>query len=245
MIVKNTEDSYIKRKYNKIIKFRLLNLIILFSVITALTIFYFIYEVGGNYWWVISIIGSLILIGFSFRNKDFREFIYLKEEYLKGINGEQIVSDKLSERFNDSYIYIRNYHSNKVFLFGDIDGILIGPRGIFLLEIKSWKGVFRILGTNFYRHISKYFYRLYYKNPIQQLLINKEIIVKYFLENSLSINVQSFIIFADGEIEKFDKNIGIYITKPEEISDKILERSNQNLSDEQIKKIVSLLGINL
>lgn len=224
-----------------------LNLGWIFStlIIFGYFLFIFILRIGGGYWWIFAIGGSLVLFFSVIKDKDYRWLNIQKGWYRKGIDGEIVVSSKLNERFDDySYYYIRNYFNNQIFLAGDIDGILIGPRGIFLLEVKSWEGIFRISGTDFYRHITKYLYRLYYKNPIKQLLKNKEIISKYLIDNGLILNVQAFIVFADGEIEKFDKNIGIYITKPEEIANKILERPNQNLTQDQIKKALVLFGVN-
>jgi len=34
---------------------------------------------------------------------------------------------------------------------GDIDGLLIGPKGVVILEVKNYQGVFRISGPDLYR----------------------------------------------------------------------------------------------
>ncbi len=101
------------------------------------------------------------------------------DSLIKGEEGENRVIKFLKRHLSDKYVYIKNYElSNYIKNYelsnietGDIDGILIGPKGIILLEIKNYHGLFRVSGQELYRkEKGKMRYKLYYKNPIRQIL---------------------------------------------------------------------------
>ena len=69
--------------------------------------------------------------------------------YSGGWEGEKQVSKLLSSRLNDDYyllndLYLRNGG-------GDIDHILLGPNGIFVLETKNWSGSISCKGDEWQR----------------------------------------------------------------------------------------------
>lgn len=58
--------------------------------------------------------------------------------YTGGLQGEQNVSDHLTRNLNDDYYLI-----NDLYLQGgggDIDHVVLGPTGVFVLETKNWSG---------------------------------------------------------------------------------------------------------
>lgn len=58
------------------------------------------------------------------------------KQWVAGANGEDIVSTFLSNKLSDEWTYLRGYENRK----GEIDGILIGPTGLFAIEIKYRRG---------------------------------------------------------------------------------------------------------
>ncbi len=69
--------------------------------------------------------------------------------YNGGYQGEKTVIRTLNKNFNDDY-----YLLNEVYLQGgggDIDHIVLGPNGVFVLETKNWSGKININGDDWQR----------------------------------------------------------------------------------------------
>lgn len=58
------------------------------------------------------------------------------KQWVAGANGENIVSTFLSNKLSDEWTYLRGYENRK----GEVDGMLIGPTGVFAIEIKYRRG---------------------------------------------------------------------------------------------------------
>ncbi len=54
-----------------------------------------------------------------------------------GIRGEQSVTDALGRTLNDDWVLFRGYHNPR----GEIDHVLLGPRGLVAIEVKNISGV--------------------------------------------------------------------------------------------------------
>jgi hypothetical protein len=67
--------------------------------------------------------------------KNFRHFRFLAQSFYKGLQGEEAVSKELS-RLSSDYTVFRGMNT----LYGDVDFIVIGPTGIFVVEAKHWSG---------------------------------------------------------------------------------------------------------
>jgi hypothetical protein len=59
-----------------------------------------------------------------------------------GIAGEQFLADELGKVLNDSWMLFRGYHNKR----GEIDHLLLGPRGIVAIEVKYVNGTFHCEG---------------------------------------------------------------------------------------------------
>jgi len=70
--------------------------------------------------------------------------------FKKGKRGEDEVAAMLKENLDDNYTCVENYMIPNARI-GDIDGLLIGPKGVVILEVKNYQGVFRISGPDLYR----------------------------------------------------------------------------------------------
>jgi Nuclease-related domain len=81
---------------------------------------------------------SLILIILIQRQLDKRMDVYETERinFLKGATGEQIVARKIDD-LPDGFCVIHDLATP----FGNLDHVVVGPTGVFVLETKNWKGV--------------------------------------------------------------------------------------------------------
>ena len=69
------------------------------------------------------------------------------ELYRRGLQGEQALIWFLARRLDNRYLLLRNYTPPPPFRTGgDIDGVLMGPHGVTVFEVKAWRGVFRCEG---------------------------------------------------------------------------------------------------
>lgn len=80
----------------------------------------------------------LILIFLIQRHLDKRMDAYETERinFLKGATGEQVVAKKIDD-LPDGFCVIHDLSTP----FGNLDHVVIGPTGVFVLETKNWKGV--------------------------------------------------------------------------------------------------------
>lgn len=69
------------------------------------------------------------------------------ELFRRGLQGEQALIWFLAQRLDNRYLLLRNYTPPPPFRTGgDIDGVLMGPHGVTVFEVKAWRGVFRCDG---------------------------------------------------------------------------------------------------
>ncbi|HEX9035512.1 MAG TPA: nuclease-related domain-containing protein [Ktedonobacterales bacterium] len=69
------------------------------------------------------------------------------ELYRRGLQGEHALIWFLAQRLDNRYLLLRNYTPPAPFRTGgDIDGVLMGPHGVTVFEVKAWRGVFRCNG---------------------------------------------------------------------------------------------------
>ncbi|HZC05683.1 MAG TPA: nuclease-related domain-containing protein [Ktedonobacterales bacterium] len=71
------------------------------------------------------------------------------EIYRRGLQGEQALIWFLASRLDNRYLLLRNYTPPPPWRSGgDIDGVLLGPQGVTVLEVKAWRGVYRCEGED-------------------------------------------------------------------------------------------------
>lgn len=67
--------------------------------------------------------------------------------YAQGRAGEEALAQVLGQVLDDRYILLRNYLPPKSAGYGgDIDGVLVGPPGVIVFEVKTWRGYYRYSG---------------------------------------------------------------------------------------------------
>lgn len=59
-----------------------------------------------------------------------------------GLEGEQLVATELGRELNDDWVLLRGYHNRR----GEIDQLLLGPRGVVAIEVKNINGTVHCAG---------------------------------------------------------------------------------------------------
>lgn len=67
-----------------------------------------------------------------------------EEKAAAGIRGEQSVAAGLGRALDDDWILFQGYRNRR----GEIDGLLVGPRGLFAIEVKNHNGTVDIRGDD-------------------------------------------------------------------------------------------------
>ncbi len=86
----------------------------------------------------------------------------LEEEILAGIAGEQLVAAELGQALDDDWTLLSGYRNRR----GEIDHLLLGPRGLFAVEVKNLNATVHVDGDRW--RADKYDN---YGNLVQQRLI--------------------------------------------------------------------------
>jgi len=201
------------------------------NVNTYGVIFYLILFVG--FLWILLALVKMILK---------KEDIWLN--WLIGERGEVETLNYLNQRFDDSWYYIDNFSIPGIKM-GNIDGILIGKKGIFVLEIKRWRGDFNVSNNIFYRLLENnksYKYRI---QPIDQLTETSKLFVEY-LENKkeMHVDVLPIVVIVKGVIKTFIGLQAISVVELNKLQEVINHADLIELSPEHIKKFINILIYN-
>lgn len=170
---------------------------------------------------------------------------YIDEVYnnFMGTRGENLIEKLLKDNFDDSYTYIRNYvvSDSKI---GDIDGLLIGPNEIVIIEVKYYYGSFEILNGEFYKIRKRSQYHLWH-NPIRQVERQKEALIDFLKVNGLNINVRAFVVLASGGISDIKGPTGIYVLNKNNFVDFIKKEMSHphNTPPVPVKELFNLIGV--
>lgn len=98
------------------------------------------------------------------------------EIYRRGLQGEEALIWFLAPRLDNRYLLLRNYTPPPPWRTGgDIDGVLLGPHGVTVLEVKAWRGIYRVDGDDwlFLPH-DRSAWEPARKNPTQQARFSVE-----------------------------------------------------------------------
>jgi hypothetical protein len=66
----------------------------------------------------------------------------LEEKLMAGITGEQLVAVELGRALDDDWTLLRGYRNRR----GEIDHLLLGPRGLFAIEVKNLNATVHVDG---------------------------------------------------------------------------------------------------
>ncbi len=132
-----------------------------------------------------------------------------------GEQGEDIVIERLKKSLNNSYLAYRNV------VLGDpkkeIDILLVGPKGVIILEVKNWNGTFWFACKRLFRKLKKEDYFKRYKSVVDRIVEQKYVVSQMLEQNNLVVPVKALIVLVQGHIENICEPTDIYITNPENI----------------------------
>jgi hypothetical protein len=132
-------------------------------------------------------------------------YFYLRkyQTFRGGLEGEKRVAKLLSLKLSDEYYLINNlYMKDGV---GDIDHIVLGPNGVFVLETKNWRGQITCKGDDWQRENRKF-----KGNPSIQVKRNVYKIKKLIASSpfsTLGIKVEGIVVFTNN-------NAQLHLTNP-------------------------------
>jgi hypothetical protein len=165
-------------------------------------------------------------------------YFYLRKYriYSGGWEGEKQVAKLLTSTFNDDYYLINDLYLHNG--GGDIDHIVLGPNGVFVLETKNWSGNISCNGDEWSR-VGK---RNFSASPSRQVKRNAAKI-KQVIDNSpnlkpVGIWVEGIVVFTNKHANLHINNPTVQILKLPQLPNYIAtRRSPQNFSRELLEAI--------
>jgi len=213
-------------KINYSVKVLLLTLICLL----VLTILLFLFKPLSKYslWLYLIVITPILFI--------YGRVKQIGERFLSGLEGENDV-DREAKSLGDDYIYIAGgFDTGK----GNIDKIIIGPKGIWTLEVKSHKGEITFDGQSLLRNN-----QVLEKNFLSQAYAEAKTLQDFIKSKIVTdIYVQPVIVFSSKwakvrlGLKKYE---GVYVVQKAWLKKLITETYVQNLSYDIQTKIKMLL----
>lgn len=222
------EKTYAEKKTSELLNKKIFGVLMILLAIGI----YFFYVYEFFYFFVILAIVFLVY-GFI---KIFESGNYKKWE--SGVFGEKIVSLEL-KGLPDSYFLIEDVCLNK---YGNIDHIVVGPTGIFVVETKNHKGKIEFNGEEWMQYSGRFKTKI--KDPGKQVIFSTFDLKKFLIETNL-INpnfwIQSLIVFSNPETKFNITNLKIAKVFNPADAVKFILNQRKILEKKEVEKIVNLL----
>jgi len=157
---------------------------------------------------------------FLFHKSDHQYYLDTLINNLVGKKGEDMVSSILKNDFGDDCIYLRNYPiSNEFKNSGDIDGVLITPKGLFVLEVKFYSGSFEIVNGHFQKIFKDQSRSYPFDKPIWQSNKQHTYITELMNRNNCHPYIRALVVLAHGRILHIKGQTGVYILEKDKLID--------------------------
>jgi hypothetical protein len=183
-------------------------------------------------------ISKIEIIGFVTSLVGLLIFRYYQRKYYiykGGRQGEKAVIKTLTNSLNDEYFLINGIHLKG--RGGDIDHIIFGPTGVYVLETKNWSGKIICNGDQWQRPGKKI-----KSSPSLQVKHNtqkiKKIIVSSSIFRSHNIWIEGLIIFTNAHADLHINNSTVPIFRLQQLPNYIKNQKNICLTTEQVQKII-------
>ena len=165
-------------------------------------------------------------------------YFYLRKYHIYngGWEGEKQVAKLLTSTLSDDYFLLNDLYLRDG--GGDIDHIVLGPNGVFVLETKNWSGSISCNGDEWQRTGKRNFS----SSPSRQVKRNaakiKQIIDSSPNLRSLGISVESIVVFTNNHTALHVNNPTVPILKLPQLPKHIASyRSPRSYSSEQLEVI--------
>ena len=158
------------------------------------------------------------------------------ERYRKGLRGEKKVLKILKKLGRKYYIY-----NDIPKFYGNIDHLVLGPNGIFVIETKNYSTNLFCISDNWFIITKKGKRKI--KSPAKQVKENVKTI-KLFLEknNIYNIPIEGIVVLADPKVNIRIENPTIKVLKLDELYRYIKnKKSTKKLSKKELKKLNKLI----
>lgn len=145
------------------------------------------------------------------------------DNYLAGRQGEERLATFLETNLSDEWALFRN-----VVLpdgRGDLDAVLVGPGGVYALEVKTYAGHFRNVGDGWYQRNARGEWEPMRANPTRQARRNEERLRLFLSQANLTAPVTSRVVWAgDGLLVQEGPQVTIWeLRRRDELLDDVLE----------------------
>ncbi|MDR2719576.1 MAG: NERD domain-containing protein [Nitrososphaerota archaeon] len=223
------DSNYLKNQSMKYLSRAILSLLF-FILIFSLSSYYFIFQTRS--------IGIIESVGFVTSLVGLGVFRYYQRKYRiykGGRQGEKAVIKALMSSLSDDYYLI-----NGVYLKGgggDVDHIVLGPNGVYVLETKNWSGKIVCNGDQWQRPGKKV-----KSSPSLQVKRNTQK-VRRIIDTSpafrgLRICVEGLLIFTNTHADLSISNPPVTILRLQQLPNHIKNQKNNGLTKEHVQKIV-------
>ena len=206
--------------------------VVLFAVL-ALLILYFSFSQNLC---LICPVALVFIFGYS---NIFLHYNYGRN-YRRGLEGEELLTKTLSD-LSDDYYLINDIRLPGI--YGNIDHILLGPNGIFVIETKNYRGKIRGDGDTWIRHYGVGFNGRDYKfrSPCRQVKRNA-VKTRQLIESSKILKnnvwVEGIVVFTNQDVELQLANPATPVLKINELCDYIKnKKSNVRFSPRELNSI--------
>ena len=210
---------------------KLLRLFLLLYVFCGIIGFLCGYMIGASHAFIYLFGLPLLLMIWLFVAKKFKSIENERINFRKGVMGEVAIGYIL-ERFPDDYRVIPDLSTP----FGNIDLVVIGPTGVYVVDAKNWKGVVAADGKGELLLNGKPTDKSEIKNLERRIMSIKE---KIKVLSSFDPYVRGIFAFPSAYIEaKWGTTGAIHCLKDEQLYDYIVENKKSNkLSDKEIERL--------
>ncbi|MCL1976868.1 MAG: NERD domain-containing protein [Candidatus Bathyarchaeota archaeon] len=222
-------NNYLKNQVRKYLGRAILSLLF-FGLIFVLTVYRFIFQT--------QVIGVIEVVGFVMSLVMLVVFRYYQRKYYiykGGRRGERAVVNELAGSLNDEYCLI-----NGAYLKGgggDIDHIVLGPNGVYVLETKNWSGKTVCNGDQWQRPGKKVV-----GNPSLQVKYNvqkvKRLIGMSPVFRGCEVWVEGLIVFTNTYADLSINNSTVTVLRLQQLSKYIKSHEGNGVTREQIQHMV-------
>jgi hypothetical protein len=160
--------------------------------------------------------------------------------YESGIKGELLLKEKLKQILTSEYAIFCNFPA----AYGDIDAVVVGPQGVYVLEAKHHNGHISVNGDEWNRTKEGRggtVYSAEIGNPEKQAKRNAVYLKYYLLEKGIDLWVDHAVVLTNSEVQmsvKYNSHV-FHVSE----ADRIFS-GRQVLSDKKVEQIKSVLKKN-
>lgn len=190
---------------------------------------------------VIIFFAGLIWLTSFLTDKTMNRIEKQKENYRRGEEGENRIVESMGQVLDGNWSLFRN-----IILPGrkktDLDAVLVGPSGVWVLEVKTFSGTYRNIGEQWeYRIGNKW--KLYGKSPSRQAKNNAVRLSEFFKADNISQWVTPAVIWANQESPLTIENPAVAVWQYNRLPDELGNIwHGEKLSETERNKIADKLS---